>query len=107
MTDERAIEDRIRARAHEIWEREGRPEGHGPRHWDEARLEIEAEERVTSEGSSDISGDEAGGAMLDGPAPAPDLPPEAGQGAPGADVPGADLPVETEASPSELERAPT
>ena len=100
MTDEKAIEDRIRARAHEIWEREGRPEGEGLRHWDEARLEIESEERVSATADSETP-DEAGEAMIDGPAPEPDVLPEAGQGAPDDD-----LPVETEASPSQLERAP-
>ena len=104
MTDERAIEDRIRARAHEIWEREGQPEGQELRHWDEARLEIESEERVSASAGSDIPGDaEAGEAALqEGVAgTASDVLPEAGQGAPNED-----LPVETEASPSQLERAP-
>ncbi|MBV9704011.1 MAG: DUF2934 domain-containing protein, partial [Methylobacteriaceae bacterium] len=27
------IEDRIRARAHQIWEEEGRPEGRDREHW--------------------------------------------------------------------------
>lgn len=29
-------EERIRRRAHEIWEREGRPEGREREHWDQA-----------------------------------------------------------------------
>ncbi|MER8827705.1 DUF2934 domain-containing protein [Mesorhizobium sp. M0938] len=36
-------EERIRRRAHEIWEREGRPEGREREHWDRAVQEIEAE----------------------------------------------------------------
>ncbi|PZQ50341.1 MAG: hypothetical protein DI556_07220 [Rhodovulum sulfidophilum] len=100
MTDERAIEDRIRARAHEIWEREGRPEGAAARHWDEARLEIEAEERVARATTPEPEPESP--AMLADPAgeraAAPDLPPEAGRGA--------EQPVETEASPSQLDRAP-
>ncbi|AZO12071.1 MULTISPECIES: DUF2934 domain-containing protein [unclassified Mesorhizobium] len=36
-------EERIRRRAHEIWEREGRPEGRQQEHWDQAVQEIEAE----------------------------------------------------------------
>lgn len=36
-------EDLIRDRAHAIWEREGRPEGAGDRHWEQARAEIAAE----------------------------------------------------------------
>ena len=37
-------EERIRRRAHEIWEREGRPEGRHEEHWARARREVEAEE---------------------------------------------------------------
>ena len=36
-------EERIRQRAHEIWEREGRPEGRHEEHWAQAHREIEAE----------------------------------------------------------------
>ncbi|TPI10967.1 DUF2934 domain-containing protein [Mesorhizobium sp. B4-1-3] len=36
-------EERIRQRAHEIWEREGRPEGRQQEHWDQAVQEIESE----------------------------------------------------------------
>ncbi|UCI28178.1 DUF2934 domain-containing protein [Mesorhizobium sp. B2-8-5] len=36
-------EERIRQRAHEIWEREGRPEGRQQEHWDQAVQEIEPE----------------------------------------------------------------
>jgi hypothetical protein len=36
-------EERIRQRAHDIWEREGRPEGRRAEHWARARREIEAE----------------------------------------------------------------
>lgn len=35
-------EDRIRRRAHAIWEAEGRPEGRHEAHWEQARAEIEA-----------------------------------------------------------------
>ncbi|KAA0687627.1 DUF2934 domain-containing protein [Azospirillum brasilense] len=44
-------EDRIRHRAYEIWERDGRPEGRGEDHWAQACAEIEAEDRaaVTAE----------------------------------------------------------
>ncbi len=37
-------DDRIRRRAHAIWEREGRPDGRQQEHWAQARREIEAEE---------------------------------------------------------------
>lgn len=36
-------EDRIRARAHELWEQEGRPEGAGERHWTQAANEVDAD----------------------------------------------------------------
>ena len=39
-------EDRIRRRAHAIWEREGRPDGRQQEHWAQARRAIEAEERT-------------------------------------------------------------
>lgn len=34
--EERSLEDRIRERAHHIWEEEGRPEGREREHWDMA-----------------------------------------------------------------------
>ncbi|OCP06323.1 hypothetical protein BC374_20245 [Ensifer sp. LC13] len=34
-------EERIRRRAHAIWESEGRPFGEEERHWEQARREIE------------------------------------------------------------------
>ena len=37
-------EDRVRQRAHEIWERDGRPHGHDKKHWEQASNEIDAEE---------------------------------------------------------------
>ncbi|HYE48573.1 MAG TPA: DUF2934 domain-containing protein [Azospirillaceae bacterium] len=41
----REDEERIRQRAHEIWEREGRPEGREQAHWDMAR-ELVAQEQA-------------------------------------------------------------
>jgi hypothetical protein len=35
-------EDRIRRRAYEIWEREGRPEGRASEHWYQAASELDA-----------------------------------------------------------------
>ena len=37
-------DDRIRIRAYEIWQREGRPEGRHEQHWVEATREIDEEE---------------------------------------------------------------
>lgn len=36
-------EERIRARAHKLWEDEGRPEGSHERHWAEAERHVDAE----------------------------------------------------------------
>ncbi|KQZ15203.1 hypothetical protein ASD44_14930 [Mesorhizobium sp. Root554] len=36
-------QDRIRKRAHAIWENEGRPDGAHERHWHQAATEIDAE----------------------------------------------------------------
>ncbi|TGS16118.1 DUF2934 domain-containing protein [Mesorhizobium sp. M2E.F.Ca.ET.209.01.1.1] len=40
MTDDR--HERIRQRAHEIWEQAGRPEGAHMEHWEQAAAEIDA-----------------------------------------------------------------
>ncbi|MGK9261312.1 DUF2934 domain-containing protein [Sinorhizobium meliloti] len=40
-------EDRIRARAYEIWERERRPDGGHERHWHQAQKELEEEGRIS------------------------------------------------------------
>ncbi|MDX8454700.1 DUF2934 domain-containing protein [Mesorhizobium sp. VK9D] len=40
MTDDRY--ERIRQRAHEIWEQAGRPEGAHMEHWDQATAEVDA-----------------------------------------------------------------
>lgn len=39
MTDDR--QERIRQRAHEIWEQAGRPEGAHQAHWDQATAEVD------------------------------------------------------------------
>ena len=45
MSDDK--QDRIRQRAHAIWEGQGRPEGQDREHWAQATREIEAEETAT------------------------------------------------------------
>ncbi|MBF0327511.1 MAG: DUF2934 domain-containing protein [Alphaproteobacteria bacterium] len=40
------LEDRIRQRAYELWEREGRPEGRALQHWDQAAREVQGESGV-------------------------------------------------------------
>ena len=37
------MEERVRQRAHELWEQAGRPEGQQDRHWEQASQEIPAE----------------------------------------------------------------
>lgn len=45
MGDDR--ESRVRQRAHEIWLREGQPDGHGERHWSMAEAEVDTEMTAT------------------------------------------------------------
>lgn len=45
-------QDLIRARAHEIWEREGRPEGRHIEHWETASAEIAAEAKPAKKPAS-------------------------------------------------------
>ena len=45
MSDDK--QDRIRQRAHAIWEGQGRPEGQDREHWAQATREIEAEDKAT------------------------------------------------------------
>lgn len=49
-------EERIRRRAHAIWESEGRPFGEEERHWEQARREIEEVLPSQSTGSSEGEG---------------------------------------------------
>jgi hypothetical protein len=44
-------EERIRSRAYELWEREGRPDGRQAEHWRQATAEVDAEERERAGGS--------------------------------------------------------
>ena len=37
-------EEKIRERAHQIWEQEGRPDGLEQEHWERASREVDAEE---------------------------------------------------------------
>jgi hypothetical protein len=41
-------EERIRQRAHAIWEREGKPHGSDARHWEQAIREIEEEDAAAA-----------------------------------------------------------
>lgn len=60
-------QERIRQRAHEIWESEGRPEGRDAHHWSQAEQELgeDSEKGGTSQGEtsgSDSQSGEAGNA---------------------------------------------
>lgn len=45
-------EARVRARAHELWEKEGRPADHEKRHWDQASAEIDEEVANSASGKA-------------------------------------------------------
>ncbi|MBP2315646.1 DUF2934 domain-containing protein [Azospirillum soli] len=47
-------EERIRRRAHEIWEREGRPEGQHDAHWARACAEIDDEDRAGEASATNV-----------------------------------------------------
>jgi hypothetical protein len=55
-------EDRIRQRAYELWERDGRPDGHADTHWERAAQEIAAEDGSMPHPpvGSDVPGPDAG-----------------------------------------------
>jgi hypothetical protein len=53
-------EERTRLRAHEIWEREGRPEGKEAEHWERASREIESEEAGGNQHEGGRSGADQG-----------------------------------------------
>lgn len=54
-------EDRIRRRAHEIWEREGQPSGRDHEHWERAGREIDDEDRgVAPNPASETEGNPPG-----------------------------------------------
>jgi hypothetical protein len=56
MADEKDIEQRIREKAFELWEMEGRPEGRDKEHWELAKAEIRAEETPKEEGNLPMPG---------------------------------------------------
>jgi hypothetical protein len=56
-------EERIKRRAHELWEHEGRPEGRQQEHWDQAVQEVESEGSEAERGP--VAPDQAVGAGSD------------------------------------------
>jgi hypothetical protein len=68
-------EERIRARAHEIWEQAGRPLGEDLRHWEQAAREIDEEDAASAPGggaSQASGGDAEGDARVAAPKPEED-----------------------------------
>ena len=63
-------EELIRIRAHEIWEREGRPAGEHERHWDLAMAEIAEEEMDLLNEDDEMSVGSSRSVMSDGELPA-------------------------------------
>ena len=57
-TDMTNREERIRQRAHEIWEAEGRPEGQADRHWSRAAEDLDREDTAIQR--EDIAGEKPG-----------------------------------------------
>ncbi|MGH7750676.1 MAG: DUF2934 domain-containing protein, partial [Candidatus Dormibacteria bacterium] len=56
-----AIEERIRARAYQIWEEEGRPAGRDVEHWIRAVLELARDGRIRMLPDGVLQTDGAGG----------------------------------------------
>ena len=48
MVDDMELQKRIRAKAYQLWEQEGRPAGREMDHWDEARILVAIEDDRTS-----------------------------------------------------------
>ena len=48
-----AREERIKARAHELWEADGKPEGRDREHWEQAAKLVDEEERAQARANSD------------------------------------------------------
>ena len=64
-------EERVRERAHQIWEAAGRPHGHHDEHWRQAGREIDANE-AEQPTASDVAG--KAGLVVDAKAKAPKVP---------------------------------
>ena len=49
-------EERIRVRAYELWEKDGRPEERADEYWEQARVQIEEEESEADRNGDDSKG---------------------------------------------------
>jgi len=54
--------ERVKAKAHEIWEREGKPEGRHDEHWRQAEAEVDAEAGDDDSGPNEGEGSQTGAA---------------------------------------------
>jgi hypothetical protein len=48
-----SMDERIRARAYELWESDGSPEGRADEYWEKARTLVESENAATARSSVD------------------------------------------------------
>ncbi|MBB3166252.1 DUF2934 domain-containing protein [Rhizobium laguerreae] len=64
--EDRDRENRIRERAHQIWEREGGGEGNQERNWEQATREIDAENAAAGEGDDGKTGSTGSASGLQG-----------------------------------------
>jgi hypothetical protein len=48
-----AREERIRAKAHQLWEADGKPQGHDREHWEQAAKLVEEEEQKAAKAEVD------------------------------------------------------
>jgi hypothetical protein len=53
-------DERVRARAHELWEKEGRPEGRDKEHWAQAEEDVKAAKRGKGRDDKAPAASEAG-----------------------------------------------
>jgi len=69
VTDDK--HERIRQRAHEIWEQAGRPEGAHMDHWDQAAAEVDAATKPKAKSPKKAAADKPKAAKVEKPAKAP------------------------------------
>lgn len=77
--------EQIRARAHELWEAEGRPEGRHDAHWEQAQSQLMSQDRLPGElpdieTTADVPGPDHGPDHSTGDGPASGHVVDAGEG---------------------------
>jgi hypothetical protein len=91
MTDTK--EDRIRQRAHQIWEDAGRPEGLHEDHWSQAVSDVEAEDAAPAKTAAPRAAKKMDGAVKSDAKKAPAAKPAASAKKPTAAAPAAKKPA--------------